>query len=118
CRMRWRIRSQLLLPPVLLLVGVAGISVWTAAESARQARRQLETRLRDVARFLSEGLNFPLTPDVLRHMKALSGADYLRVPRDGSGPVSSREGIPAGLPDRVPVCDDWQELRLGPRVEV
>ena len=52
--MRWRIRSQLLLPVVLLLAGVAGISLTTAIAAARQARQQIEARLRTVARFLDE----------------------------------------------------------------
>ena len=44
--MRWRIRSQLLLPLLLLLLGVAGVTVWTALASARLTRRQIEDRMR------------------------------------------------------------------------
>jgi signal transduction histidine kinase len=116
--MRWRIRSQLLLPLVLLLLGVAGTTVWTAAASARQARRQIETRLRNVARLLSEELSWPLNREVLRKMKALSGADYVHVPPNDSPPASSLDDVPADLPGKVEVGDDWQGLRLGPRVEV
>jgi hypothetical protein len=51
--MGWRIRSQLLSPVMLLLVGVAGISPTADLASARQAR------LRDAARFLAEESQFP-----------------------------------------------------------
>ena len=66
--MRWRLRTQLLLPVALLLVGVAGITVSTALAAASQARQQIEARLREVARFLVEESHFPLTPDVLRQL--------------------------------------------------
>ncbi|MBL8795114.1 MAG: hypothetical protein JNM56_14490, partial [Planctomycetia bacterium] len=53
--MRWTIRLQLLLPLSLLLLGVfLGISVWTGYDSARRARRQIETDMRGVAQHLSE----------------------------------------------------------------
>jgi signal transduction histidine kinase len=111
--MRWPIRSQLLLPPLLLLLGVAGISVGTAASSAHQARQQIEARLRSVARFLGEESRFRLTRDVLRHMKLLSGADYLLIPREGQ-PLTSLERAPAELP--AGVVGDWHTLQLGPPV--
>src|SRR5437016_11031777 len=79
-RMRWRIRSQLLVPLLLLLLAVAGISTWTALASARRARRQIEERDRNVADSLALA-NFPLTDAILQQVKRLSGADYLLVPR-------------------------------------
>jgi signal transduction histidine kinase len=115
--MRWRIRSQLLLPLFLLLLGVAGISVWTAQASARQARRQVEARLRSVARFLSEDPGFPLTLDVLHKMKPLSGADFLLVRADAA-PLTSLAEAPAELPPEADVADDWRTLRLGPPLRV
>ena len=113
--MRWRIRNQLLLPVALLLVGVAGISVTTAVVSARQARAQIEARLRDAARFLVEDVNFPLHSDVLQKLRPLSGAEYLLVPEDGPRQTS--------LPDdpgklELAVADDWQSMTLETPVEI
>ncbi len=115
--MRWRIRSQLLLPLLLLLLGGVGISAWTAFASARQARRQIEARLRSVAHFLTEQRRFPLTVDVLQQMKPLSGADYLLVPKD-KPPQSSLASNPLPTPSPAIVCDDWRELHLGPPLNV
>jgi signal transduction histidine kinase len=80
--MRWGIRSQLLTPLLALLVGVVGLSTWTAIASAERARRQIETQLLDVSRTVSQA-SYPLTPRVLELMKGLSGADYLLI--DGAG---------------------------------
>ncbi len=112
--MRWNIRYQLLVPLLTLLVGVAGISTWTAVASASRARQQIETQVRQVARTLSDA-RFPLTQNVLEQMKGLSGAEYLLVSgaghRTATFPSSSLDVPPAET-----VADDWQSLRLGPRV--
>lgn len=114
--MRWRIRSQLLLPLLLLLLGVLGLSVWMAFAAAQHARRQIETRVRDVAKIVGEG-TFPLAPlernHVLLWIKQLSGADYLLVKQDGKR-VSTLEMEPERLPEEV--GDDWRTLRLGPPI--
>jgi signal transduction histidine kinase len=115
--MRWRIRTQLLLPVVLLLAGVAGICITTATAATRQARAQIETRLRTVARFLDEEEAFPLNEGVLRKLRPLSGAEYLLAPRSGAVVTSLEEG-PAEVPRGAPVAEDWQSLRLGPPVRV
>jgi signal transduction histidine kinase len=131
--MRWRIRTQLLLPVVLLLAGVAGISLTTAIAAARQARQQIETRLRTVARFLDEEESFPLNEAVLTKLRPLSGAEYLMKMRSGGiltsletdadsiGHVQeSKDTLPASLAKAAtssPVADDWQTLHLGPPVE-
>src|ERR1700676_4109471 len=81
--MRWRIRYQLLLPLLTLLLGVVGVSVWTAVASADRARRQIETRLRDVGRTLGEERHYPLTYAVLAQVRDLSGADFLLVSPEG-----------------------------------
>jgi signal transduction histidine kinase len=114
--MRWRIRWQLLVPPLTLLAGVAGISVWLAVVSADQARRQIEERVRSVARNLTEEGSYPLSEYVLRQMKHLSGADYLLVPKEGA-PISTLSG-PVDVPPSSGAGDDWQTLRLGPPVSV
>jgi signal transduction histidine kinase len=114
--MRWRIRWQLLVPPLTLLAGVAGISLWLAVASAEQARRQIEERVRAVARNLAEETSYPLSENVLRQMKRLSGADYVLVPREGP-----RLGTLPGdvdVPSDSGAGDDWQTLRLGPPVSV
>ena len=107
--MRWRIRNQLLLPVALLLVGVAGISVTTAVVSARQARAQIEARLRDAAGFLVEESTFPLQSAVLQQLRPLSGAEYLLVPV--VGPRQTSLSHDPGELD-LAVADDWQSLTL------
>lgn len=115
--MRFGIRSQLLVPSLLLLVGVAGISTWTAVAAAHRARRQIETRLRDAARELvAEPRSWNLTEQILKQVKGLSGADYLLVRPDGS-PLDTLGARPKQLPLDA-VQDDWQSLRLGPPVTV
>ncbi|HTU23399.1 MAG TPA: hypothetical protein VMG10_35515, partial [Gemmataceae bacterium] len=79
---RVNIRSQLLLPLLLLLLGVLGLSVWMTFAAANHARQQIETRVRDVAKLLNES-TFPLTPNVLLQVKQLSGADSLLVQHNG-----------------------------------
>ena len=113
--MRYRIRNQLLLPVALLLAGVAAISLTTAVVSARQARAQIEARLRDAARFLVEESNFPLQSDVLQKLRPLSGAEYLLVPPLGPRQTSLPRD-PGGFD--LPVADDWQSLTLETPVEI
>jgi signal transduction histidine kinase len=116
--MRWRIRSQLLLPLLVLLLGVLGLSVWMAFAAAHQARRQIETRVRGVAQLVSES-NFPLAPlaqnHVLLWVKQLSGADYLLVQPNGKH-ISTLEVEPERLPPPEAVSDEWRTLRLGPPI--
>lgn len=113
---RVNIRSQLLLPLLLLLLGVLGLSVWMAFAAANHARQQIETRVRDVAHLLSEG-KFPLAPlsqnHILLWVKQLSGADYLLVKQNGKR-ISTLELEPERLPSAEDVSDDWRTLRLGP----
>lgn len=111
--MRWRIRWQLLLPLLVLLVGVLGVSVWMALAAANHARQQIETRVRDVAHIVSEG-KIPLAQQhVLLWIKQLSGADYLLVQENGNR-ISTLQINPEHLPPPEDVSDDWQTLRLGP----
>src|SRR6266852_1325606 len=113
--MRWRIRTQILVPLLILLLGVAGITTWTALSSANQSRLQIETRVRNVARTLGES-RFPLNDRILEQMKGLSGAEFLFV---GSG-NARKATFPADnleLPALEPIAEgDWHDLRLGPRV--
>ncbi len=115
--MRWRIRYQLLLPLLTLLLGVVGVSTWTAVASAGRARQQIEARLRNVGRTLSfEKGAFSLEGPVLAMMKDLSGADFLLVSPEGGG--DTLEAGPVRPPPGATVCDDWRDLRLGPPVAV
>jgi signal transduction histidine kinase len=116
--MRWPIRYQVLVPLLLLLLGVVGISTWTAVASARRARQQIEAQVRQVAHTLSTSRHVPLKNEtVLQSMKGLSGADYLLLLGDGRRLTTLPSGdVP--VPPAVAVVEDWQTLRLGPRVGV
>jgi signal transduction histidine kinase len=112
--MRLPIRYQLLVPPLILLLGVAGITTWTALASASWARGQIEDQVRHVARTLSE---YPvgLSATVLRQMKGLSGADYLLIAADERLATLDARGLE---PPPEAVHEDWRDLHLGPRIEV
>ncbi|MCS6849899.1 MAG: HAMP domain-containing histidine kinase [Gemmataceae bacterium] len=113
--MRRSLRYQLLVPLATLLVGIVGISSWTAWASASHARRQLEHQVRQVARTLSDA-HFPLTARVLEQMKGLSGAEFLLIGTDGSRLATLTPEV-TDLPAAEPVTD-WQQLDLGPAVTV
>jgi len=115
--MRWRIRYQLLVPLLLLLLGVIASSVWIGLASGQRVRRQIETRIREVARNLIEESNYRLTDNVLQQMKRLSGADFFLVRPEGA-PLTTLEQSPGALPAAALVHDDWQTLHLGPSVVV
>ncbi|MFO0879987.1 MAG: HAMP domain-containing sensor histidine kinase [Gemmataceae bacterium] len=108
--MRWGLRSQLVLPVMLLLVGVAGISLTTALSAARQARQQIDAHLQAVARFLAQESQFPLTSDVLRQLRPLSGAEYLLVTEGGQRRTSLATD-PGDVPLAAPIVDDWMSFR-------
>lgn len=115
--MRWRIRYQLLVPLAILLLGVAGISTWTAAASAARAREQLDDHMRRVARTLNEA-SFPLNRTTLTHMKRLSGADFILLDSSGAREDTFPPGEAVELPPADAVVDDWATLRLEHRVAV
>jgi signal transduction histidine kinase len=115
--MRWRIRNQLLLPLLLLLLGVVGGSIWTGLASVQRVRRQIETRIGQVARNLSEESNYALSVNVLLQMKRLSGADYVVVPPQGQ-PLTTLPAVPQPLPPAETVSDHWQSVRLGPPLRI
>ncbi len=114
--MRWRIREQVLVPLLILLLGVAGITAWTALASADQVQHQIEAQVRTSVRDMNKAtLTYPLEPYVLELAKGLSGADYLV--RDAYGRASTTlAAMPEDLPDADCSADDWQDLRLGPVV--
>ncbi|HKB36622.1 MAG TPA: hypothetical protein VKD72_09225, partial [Gemmataceae bacterium] len=115
--MRWSLRYQLLIPPAVLLLGVAGTTTWTATASAARARRDLETRMRNVAETLIRGPTFDLSYPILRQMRLLSGAEF--VYRSAAGRyVPTLDAVPDDLPPPEAAHDDPQELRLEARVRV
>jgi signal transduction histidine kinase len=59
-----------------LLVGVVGISTWTAIASASRARRQVDGQFDTVIATIQQS-KFPLTENVLLLLKGFSGADYV-----------------------------------------
>jgi signal transduction histidine kinase len=113
--MRWRIRSQLLVPLLTLLLGVVGISTWTALASAQHARARLETQMRDIARTVNE-VTIPPNRQTLRLMRGLSGTELLLEKETGEvvttfhGPVAVEQ-----LPES---SEDGEALRLGPAVHI
>jgi signal transduction histidine kinase len=113
--MRWRIRSQLLVPLLILLLGVVGISTWTAFASAQHARHRIETQMRDIAQTANQ-VAMPHDPRILKWLHGLSEAEFLRQEPDGGFSSSLNLEVPRELlPD---LLDDWQEVRLGPRVRI
>lgn len=98
--MRWPLRYQIMLPvaAILLLtvVAVGGVGAYLAVQDTKA---RIDAQVREVARIIEEA-NFPLTPAVLRQMKALSGADLIAVdvtdhPVASSGPMDDVAGLPS-----------------------
>ncbi|MFQ3592115.1 MAG: HAMP domain-containing sensor histidine kinase [Gemmataceae bacterium] len=110
-----RIRVQLLLPVALILFGVVGIGIGSAYSATRLATRQIEARLRSVARFVVEDSWFPLRENVLRRLSPLSGAEYLL---DCEPRLASRETLVEVNVVPLPIADHWQDLTLGAPVQV
>ena len=121
--MRFSIRYQLLLPLFLLLLGMAGVSMWTAIASASQAKEAIEDDVRNLAKTLSTK-NFTLNFRTLDAMKSLTGADLVlldsagKVAVDSAGPASTLPSLAVELPPAVAVVDDWYTLKLGPPVRI
>src|SRR5262245_26078614 len=114
--MRWSIRYQLLIPLLILLLGVVGISTWTGIASADRARKQVETQVRDIARTVLQETTIPKNKRALQLMRGLSEAEYLL--DEGTGELITTLDIdqkPAGLPKPT---SDAETLQLGPRVIV
>jgi signal transduction histidine kinase len=119
--MRWSIRYQLLVPPLVLLLAIVGMSTWAALASAGRALHQLETQVRDIVRTVNES-TYPLTQRVLDQMKGFSRADYLVVPRAPSPGTRdfprTLDVAPADLPPPATDGDHWEGLTLDVRVSV
>jgi signal transduction histidine kinase len=115
--MRWNIRYQLFSPLVILLLGVVGISTWTALAAADGARRHIEEQVRDVFRTLREA-DFPLTPHVLDLLRGLSGAEYLLADQEGNCLAATLPVESSRLPAMPAIDNNRQALRLGARLVI
>ena len=101
--MRLGIRYQLLLPLVILMVGVIGMSTWTAVSSADAAGRHIEKQMEDIAKTAVKSASFLRNHQILHLMKGLSGADFLLCEQ-----LAAKEPTPDGGKTR-PVLDDQQK---------
>lgn len=116
--MRWRIRFQLLLPLILLLLAVVGSSVWMVIASAHRVHDQIETRIREVVAILTgERGNYPLNENILALVRGLSGAHYYFIPTHGDRRTTLKIAADA-LPGKVTVYKNAEELRLGPPLAI
>ncbi len=109
--MRFGLRTRLLLPPLVLLLGIAGATAWAATSAARHAEDRIASQLTRVTRMLNEPPTFPLTQRVLEMMKELSGAEFVFDNR-------SRQRIQTF--DRVVVLPSGitEDVALGPPVNL
>jgi signal transduction histidine kinase len=118
--MRLSIRSQLLLPLLTLMLGVVGMSTWTALASAGRARRQIETQMDAVALEVAQ-VSIPRTPGILELMKGLSGAEFIWCDAHRK-PLTSDQGLPLttlpAVPEQLPEPDTGDGHPLGRRVSV
>src|SRR5262249_43603486 len=111
----------LLVPLFMLLLGVIGMSLWTALASADRARRQIEKQMHDIAGTVT-ARKAPPNQHTLPLMKRLSGAEFLPCDTHGE-PLHDDEGralttLPE-LPDKLPgTTPRWESLTELPRVHV
>ena len=106
--MRIGLRVRLLLPPAVLLVGIAAVTWWAVGVAAHTVERQIDTQIRAIARTLSGPPTFPLTDAVLNQMKGLSGVEFVLVNRTGERlstfpdaniPLPTNLGVPLHIGD-------------------
>jgi signal transduction histidine kinase len=108
--MRWSIRTQFVVPLLLLLAGLVGISTWTAEEAAKRARERIAAQVGGIVRTLSDA-RFPLNQHVLDQMKGLSGADYLLIEPSGQRVATFREPVNENeLPAAAPITTNLDQL--------
>jgi signal transduction histidine kinase len=81
--MRWPLRYQIFVPfAVAMLVAIAGVSVFSAVMAARRTEAELAAELNGIAATLREA-TFPLSENVLRQMRGLSGAEFFVTAANG-----------------------------------
>ncbi len=105
--------------PFVVITAVC-VLILTAATSwliARMVTERIESQLRGIAKTI-EISSFPLTSTVLKQVKGLSGADLVVCSIDGRVQASTRQGIKGLSPLSVPPSPNWQESRLGRRIQM
>ena len=112
--MRWGLRYQLLMPPLLLLLAVAGITTWTALASAQRARHQLDDRVRQVVEALNRS-EFPRNDTGYKLLHLLSGAELIELGAERTILGGTLRTVPEGLP---PPHTSSEDVRLDARVVV
>lgn len=118
--MRWPIRAQLLVPMLAIVVLTIGLASAAGAWwRLIQVHRQQEENLRRVTATLVDA-SFPLSPRVLRQMRALAGAELIVIDADGH-----IEDTTLALPPGDVQClrglrseSDVERFATGERVEV
>jgi len=102
--MRISIRYQLLLPLLALMLGLVGVSTWSAWSSGQRARRQIETQVDAITQTL-RAASYPINTRTLHLMKGLSGAEFLLCDQarqpildDLDNLVSTLAQVPESLP--------------------
>lgn len=81
--MRWPLRYQILVPfAAVMVLAIAGASITSAVLAARRTEAQLAAQLDGLAATLREA-TFPLSENVLRQMRGLSGAEFFVTAADG-----------------------------------
>jgi signal transduction histidine kinase len=78
----------------VMLAVVALVSCVDAWLAGRRAHGQVETQLQEIGRTLA-GASFPLTDNVLRQMRGLSGAEFVVANQAGTVVASSLDQVPA-----------------------
>ena len=81
-----------------MLVTLLGVSALNVYLSIQRTRSQIESQLSDVARTIAEA-TFPLTDNVLRQMRDLSGAELLLVSSEGNRLAGSKPADESGSPE-------------------
>jgi signal transduction histidine kinase len=102
--MRISIRYQLLLPLLALMLGLVGVSTWSAWASGQRARRQIEAQIDAIAQTINSA-SYPINTRTLQLMRGLSGAEFLLCDQTRQ-PIVDTDGQPIAtltqLPDSLP----------------
>ncbi|MEZ5944392.1 MAG: HAMP domain-containing sensor histidine kinase [Planctomycetaceae bacterium] len=95
--MRWPIRSQILIPFVVVqaatIIGIAVAASWLAVRSVEEA---IHARLSGVAETLRQS-NFPLTERILTQLHDLSGAELVALNGSGGVRASTLDDVESSL---------------------
>lgn len=116
--MSWSIRYRLFIPLGLLLLGVVGISIWSAYASARHAEERIARHVRGVTQTIA-GASINITQPILAQMKGLSGADYLLIDANGQR-MATFPDASLHLPDEIvsQPAEEGNSERLGSPIEI